>query len=872
MIRFLGFLFSAASIAVIAGVATVAGVVWIYDKDLPNYQALENYRPATLTRVYSGAGEVIAEFAEERRIFTPIDEIPPLVKNAFISAEDKNFYSHSGVDGLGIVKAAVDNVVRIRSGERLRGASTITQQVIKNFLLTSESDVERKIKEFILSSRIESALSKDQILELYLNEIFLGQNAYGVTAASRRYFGKTPEELTPAEAAYLAALPKAPSSYHPVRQRKAAIARRNYVLEEMAQNGHLTRAEAEAAKAEPLATVIGGEIESRLPPIPNYTYFTDEIRRQFEAKLGRDELFGGGLTIRATIDERLQAAAAKALRGKLESVDRERGGWRGPLAKLENISAEDEAGWRAALAGAAAPTDIASWSKAVVLQVGQNSARIGIDGVEEDKDGHFIPFEDMKWARPRLSGEQLGAAPKKPEDVLAVGDVILVKRIEKADGGFERWSLRQVPEIEGAFMAMDPHTGRVLALQGGFSYEHSVFDRATQAYRQPGSSFKPFVYAAALDNGYSPATIVLDAPVVVEFAGGDWKPKNYSNKFYGPSPLRLGLEMSRNLMTVRLAQDIGMDVVADYAERFGVYDDMPAHLSYALGAGETTLWRMVAAYGMFANGGRRLEPTLVDRVQDRYGRTIYRHDHRECDACLSETPGGEEPWPRPVAKRIMDRVTAYQLVSMMEGVATRGTASRLAALGVPVAGKTGTTNDAKDAWFIGFTPNLVAGCFVGYDNPRPMGKGGTGGGMCAPVFQEFMEAALKIMSAGDFEVPEGVEFAMVDRYTGERLPDGAGGNLIREAFRAGQAPGLYERAPVIGDLSTSTSFFGGGTGGDLPYTLGGDAASIGDGETDAATGAEYGAERGAEAGADLAPTRPQPPRNLDRDLESGGLY
>ncbi|WP_340110516.1 penicillin-binding protein 1A [Pikeienuella sp. HZG-20] len=865
MIRFLGFLFSAGSIAAIAGVAIVGAVLWIYDRDLPDYDELKTYQPATLSRVYSGEGEVIAEFAAERRIFTPIDEIPPLVKNAFISAEDKNFYVHSGVDGLGIVKAMLDNLRRIQTGERLRGASTITQQVIKNFLLSSESPVERKIKEFILSSRIESALGKEQILELYLNDIFLGQNAYGVTAAARRYFGKTPEELKPEEAAYLAALPKAPSSYHPVRQREGAVQRRNYVLEEMAQNGYLTRSEAEAAKATPLETVIGGEIESHLPPIPNYTYFTDEIRRQLSARLGREELFGGGLTVRATLDPELQAMAARALRAKLESWDREKDGWRGPLATLDEVSAADEADWRAKLAATPAPSDIEGWRKAVVLEVGEKSARIGIDGVDEDSDGHYIPFDDVKdWARPRLTGGGRGAAPKRPSDVFAVGDVILVKAIRKDDGALQRWSLRQIPEIQGAFMAMDPHTGRVLALQGGFSYEASVFDRATQAERQPGSAFKPFVYAAALDNGYSPATIVLDAPVVVRLAGGDWKPKNYSNKFYGPSPLRLGLEMSRNLMTVRLAQDVGMDIVADYAERFGVYDQMPAHLSYALGAGETTLWRMVAAYGMFANGGRRVEPTLVDRVQNRRGETIYRHDSRICDACAAPDPGadGIEPWPKPTAKRIMDRITAYQLVSMMEGVASRGTAARLSALGVPVAGKTGTTNEAKDAWFVGFTPDLVAGCFIGYDDPRPMGRGGTGGGMCAPVFQAFMTEALKIRPAGRFETPEGVEFAYVDRYTGERVPEGAGGSVIREVFREGRTPAMYETAPIVGDLSSS--FFGGG---DLPMTLGGNAAEIGDGESDAAGDAEYGAGAGAGGGGG-----PRPPRNLDRDLESGGVY
>lgn len=404
MIRFFGFLFSAGSIAVVAGVAVIGAVLWIYDRDLPDYDELTNYQPATLSRVYSGEGEVIAEFAEERRIFTPIDEIPALVKQAFISAEDKNFYDHGGVDGLGVVKAMVDNVRRVQTGERLRGASTITQQVIKNFLLNSESAVERKIKEFILSSRIESALSKDQILELYLNEIFLGQNAYGVTAAARRYFGKTPGELAPEEAAYLAALPKAPSSYHPVRQRDAAVARRNYVLEEMAQNGYLDRAEAEAAKARPLATVIGGEIESDLPPIPNYTYFTDEIRRQLSQKLGKKELFGGGLTVRATMDPELQSLGARALRDKLERWDRERDGWRGPLSTLEGISADDEAGWREALAAAPAPSDIEGWTKAVVLEVGEKSARIGIHEVEEDSDGHYIPFDDVKWARPRLDG------------------------------------------------------------------------------------------------------------------------------------------------------------------------------------------------------------------------------------------------------------------------------------------------------------------------------------------------------------------------------------------------------------------------------------------------------------------------------------
>ncbi len=855
MIRFLGFLFSAFSIAAIAGIAVIALVFWVYDRDLPDYDTLSNYEPATLSRVYSGQGAVIAEFARERRIFTPIDEVPEVVKNAFISAEDKNFYLHTGVDGFGVVKAMVDNVRRVQSGQRLRGASTITQQVIKNFLLAEDSAVERKIKEFILSSRIEGALSKDQILELYLNEIFLGQNAYGVTAAARRYFGRTLEELRPQDAAYLAALPKAPSSYHPVRQRETAISRRNYVLEEMAQNGHLSREEAEAAKASPLATLQSGEIESKLPRVAKTNYFTDEVRRQLSDRLG-ENLYEGGFAIRATIDPELQSLAEKALRAKLESWDRAKGGYRGPLDQLENVSPDNVEDWRKKLAEAEAPRDIEGWMPAVVTVVGKNGIRIGVEAVEDDADGHYINLADVRdWARPRLEGERLGPTPKKPSDVWTVGDVILVTELKKDDGSFDRWSMRQVPELQGGFMAMDPATGRVLALVGGFSYEHSVFNRATQARRQPGSSFKPFVYAAALDSGYSPATIVLDAPVVVEQAGEAWKPKNYSNKFYGPSPLRLGIEKSRNLMTVRLAQDVGMGVIADYAERFGVYDDMPAHLSFSLGAGETTLYRMVAAYGMFANGGRRVEPTLVDRIQDRRGRTIYRHDARICEDCTTEERQSVEPWPVPTARRIMDRVTAFQLVSMMEGVATHGTAARLSSLGVPVAGKTGTTNDAKDAWFVGFTPNLVAGCFVGYDNPRPMGKGGTGGGMCAPIFEDFMRDALKMRPAGEFRTPPDIVYATIDRSTGERLPDGEGGDTIREVFREGQVPDLYETAYVIG--RASDSFLGGG---DLPFSLGGEEDATDDGTPlEAVVTDEY-------------PSRPRPAGNLDDDLESGGLY
>lgn len=865
MIRFIGFLFSSFSIMAIAGIAGIALVSWIYEAELPDHSRLKRYEPATLSRVYSGEGAVIAEFAQERRIFTPIEEIPPIVKAAFISAEDKNFYAHSGVDWFGVVKAMADNVRRVIAKRKARGASGITQQVLKIFLLSEENKYERKIKEFILAPRISATMSKDRILELYLNEIFLGQNAYGVTAAARRYYGKTLEELSPAEIAYLAALPKAPSDYHPIRQVERAIERRNYVLEEMAQNGHLTRAVAEAEKAKPLVTLFGGEIVSQLPPIPNADYFTDEIRRQLSDRLGNDALFGGGLAIRATVEPDLQTVAANALRRKLEDYDRRKGGYNGPLGNLPDIVEADEEDWRAKLSKFRAPTDIPDWQKAVVLRVGKNGVRIGIHNTPEDDDGHYLNLKDVvEWARPALEDpdDGLGPRPKRPSDVWTLGDVIMVTALRDDEGKFERWSQRQIPSVQGAFMAMDPHTGRVLALQGGFSYEASVFNRATQARRQPGSAFKPFVYAAALDSGYSPSTIVLDAPVVVEQYGDDedWKPKNYSDKFYGPSPLRLGIEKSRNLMTVRLAQDVGMPIIADYAERFGVYDDMPYQLSYSLGAGETTLYKMVAAYGMFANGGRRVEPTLIDRIQDRRGVTIYRHDQRICDECVAAEAGtDEEPWPVPVSRRVMDRITAYQLVSMMEGVPIRGTARRLASLELPLAGKTGTTNESRDAWFIGFTPNLVAGCFIGYDNPKAMGKEGTGGGMCAPVFKEFMEAAVKTRTVGEFAIPEEVEFAPIDRFSGIRLPEGAEENdgVILEPFRPGQAPELYETAKVIGG-DESGGFV---SGGDLPS---GDDLPLGE---DTSAGAIS-----ADAVEEDRPRPVKPSAGLDDDLDSGGLY
>lgn len=625
------------------------------------------------------------EFARERRIFTPIDEIPDVVKAAFVSAEDKNFYHHAGYDPLGIVKALVDAA----QGGRLRGASTITQQVMKNFLLDGSRKIERKIKEIVLAARIENTLNKEAILSLYLNEIFLGRNSYGVTAAAQTYFGKTLEELSIAEAAFLAVHPKDPNDYHPVRNHDRAISRRNFILKEMFENGYITEEEQDIAKVAPLLTVQGGELPSARSKMPPRSYFTDEIRRQLSRSMGEEELFAGGLAIRSTMDPELQRVAAKALQNRLVEYDRGLEIYWGPLAKIEAADTLSEPEWRDALDDLRLPRDIEGWHLAVVTKVGETSVRVGIENVEEDEDGHYLKVSDTKWARTVDEDNKPRRTPKVASDIWAVGDVVLVSA-NMIEDEFQFWELQQVPAVQGAFMAMDTQTGRVLAMQGGFSYQTSVFNRATQANRQPGSAFKPFVYASALDNGYTPATIVVDAPIEVETPQGIWRPQNSSKKFYGPAPMRTGIEYSRNLMTIRIAQNIGMDVVSTYAERFGVYEDMPELISYSLGAGETTLFKMVAAYAMFANGGTQVEPTLVDRVQDRYGETVFRHDQRDCEDCQGfEMAMEREPWVKDNSVRIMDQITAYQLTSMMQGVVSNGTAASTvgAVLDVPIAGK-----------------------------------------------------------------------------------------------------------------------------------------------------------------------------------------
>jgi penicillin-binding protein 1A len=759
------------------GALTLGAIFWMYSRDLPSHEQLANYQPPTISRIYSGEGRLMDEFATERRLFTPAEQIPDLVKHAFISAEDKNFYIHGGYDMRGMAAAALEAF----QGGRLRGASTITQQVMKNFLLSSDRSAERKIKELILATRLEGTLNKEQILGLYLNEIFLGQNSYGVTAAAQTYYNKTLDELTPEEAAYLAALAQRPGTLHPVRDAGDAIARRDYVLREMRDNGYLDAAALEQALAQPLRTVQGGDIPSFRSLLPDRDYFTDEIRRQLSRDFGEDEFFGGGLAIRATVDPELQIVAAHALQKSLEEFDRNRGVWRGTGKKIDPARIDDGS-WEAALAEVSVARDVTldgKWFVAVVDEIGDQRLTLHIEG-EPEPSPWEVPRSDISWMRGSFA------------DNFERGDVVHVRRVTSGDDGagdFVRWSLRQVPEVQGGFMAMDVNTGRVIAMQGGFSYQHSVFNRATQATRQPGSSFKPFVYAAALDSGFSPASIIIDAPIEVDIGGSIWRPKNASNKFYGPTPLRTGIEQSRNLMTVRLAQEVGMETVASYAERFGVYDRMNPYLANALGSEETTLWRMVAAYAMFANGGERVEPTLVDRVQDRWGRTVYRHDTRHCDTCDDfDLPEGESPTITANRERVMDAITAYQLTSMMQGVVQRGTAAGAVRLPVPTAGKTGTTNDSRDVWFVGFTSNVVAGCYIGYDRPRTL-SGASGGGTCAPVFQRFMTEAVEKYGGGRFKLPPGGHFIKIDRFSGARLPNDASGDyVVAEYFRDGEEP------------------------------------------------------------------------------------
>jgi penicillin-binding protein 1A len=780
LLRFFGFLFAAGTILFVVGVAAAAGLLWHFSKDLPDYSQLQDYEPPVMTRVHAGDGSLVAEYARERRLYIPIQAVPKLVINAFLSAEDKNFYEHGGLDFTGIARAAVVYLQNFGSSRRPQGASTITQQVAKNFLLSNELSMSRKVKEALLALKIERTYSKEKILELYLNEIYLGLGAYGIAAASLVYFDKAVNELTVPEAAYLASLPKAPNNYHPFRQRERAIERRNWVIDRMAESGFVKTADADKAKRSPL----GVTAKPTSAHVFAAEYFAEEVRRELYERYGEKKLYEGGLSVRTSLDPKLQVLARKVFIDGLVRFD-ESQGWRGPVTKIDIAS-----DWGVKLADVKSLADVTPWRLAVVLEVSDQSARIGLQPgrepggfVSKERAVGILPLEGMKWAR---SG---GKPVAKVGQVVNAGDVVYVEPA-KTEGQF---ILHQIPEVSGAMVVEDPWTGRVLAMVGGFSFDQSQFNRATQALRQPGSSFKPFVYAAALDNGYTPSTIVLDAPLEIDQGPGIgvWRPENYEGSFNGPSTLRYGIEHSRNVMTVRLAQDIGMPLIAEYAKRFGVYDELPPYLSFALGAGETTLLRMTTAYAMFDNGGRKIKPTLIDRIQDRYGHTVYKHDERECIGCDGKK-WENQPEPSLVDRRqqILDPMTAYQITSMMEGVVQRGTAAGAGfqkEVGKPVAGKTGTTNDEKDAWFIGFTPDIVVGVYMGYDKPRHLGRGATGGHLSAPIVKDFLKVALADKPSVPFRVPPGIKLVRVDLRSGMRAGPGTERAIV-EAFKPGTAP------------------------------------------------------------------------------------
>ena len=772
----------------VVAIAGAGGVLFIfhnYGRGLPEYRQLADYEPPVMTRVYGGDGRLLAEYATEKRIFVPIKATPKRVIQSFLVAEDKNFYIHPGVDVLSVIRAALTNVRNIGSSNRPVGASTITQQVAKNFLLTNEVSWKRKIKEAILAFRIERALSKDRILELYLNEIYLGFGSYGVAAAALNYFDKSMDELTIDEAAFLAALPKAPNNYHPVKKPKAAKARRDWVIGRLLVGGLITPAEAELAAARPL--------QVRQRSATEYIradYFAEEVRRQLDNRYGEEKLYKGGLSVRTTLDPRLQAIADTVLREGLETYDR-RHGWRGPVARLpEGTRLDVKIEWRRALAKIPPVKGVGSHLLAVVIGLRPDDALIGFG----DGASGRIPLAEMKWARPWMENQKRGPKVTSPADVLVPGDVIVVDPVTTNAKGVAypagSYGLRQLPDVDGSIVALDPHTGRILAMSGGYSYERSQFNRVTQAMRQPGSAFKPFVYLAALDHGYTPSTLILDAPFVIDQGPGlpKWRPANYTKKFYGPSTMRLGLEKSRNLMTVRLAQTIGMEAISEYAQRFGIVDFLPEKLAMALGSGETTLLRITTAYAMLVNGGKRITPTLIDRIQDRHGETIFRHDRRNCVSCRATIWTRQEtPAIADTRKPVTKPGSAYQVVSMLKGVVERGTGRRIRAVGKPLAGKTGTTNADKDTWFIGFSPDLAVGVFVGFDTPKTLGRRETGSSVAAPLFRDFMAAALEKKKAIPFRIPPGIRLVRVNAATGE-LARAGDKKVIYEAFKPGTVP------------------------------------------------------------------------------------
>ena len=729
---------------------------WYFSLGLPDYKKLAKYEPSVSSRVYDDSGELIAEYALEKRLFIPIESIPEVVINSFLSAEDKNFFLHPGIDAKGITRAVLNNIQNVLSGKRLEGASTITQQVAKNFLLTSEVSLRRKIKEAILAFRIEKAYSKTRILELYLNEIYLGQGTYGVASASLEYFDKSVKELNYKESALLAALPKAPSKYNPYKNIDLAKSRRNMVLKNLKDNGYINKTEfknftKEEIKLKKRRVILAGEAQS----------YTEEVRRIINTEYGFEKVYSEGLSISTPLNGKYQVAALNALRSGIESYDKRRG-WRGPITNIfENKN------WENKIKNIKLDKTL-KWEIAQVTNVQDNVSEIKL--IKQNKKGK-INFEGLKWTN-----------KKNFNTLLKIGDVIFVKNKSK-----NIWILKQLPLVNGSIVVMEPENGKVKALVGGYSFISSEFNRATQAKRQPGSAFKPIVYAAALENGFLPNSLVLDAPFVSKQGEGlkNWKPQNYGKKFYGPSTLRMGVEKSRNLMTVRVAQKLGFDKISAISKKLGVYDDVPELLSVSLGSNETTLLKLTTAYCSFVNGGKKVEPTLINRIQNRRGKTIFNFDKRKCEGC--EIVNIDENYsPKIIDKKeqVISQETAYQMTSILEGVVKRGTGKKLKVLGVPLAGKTGTTNKNFDAWFIGFTSDLAIGVYVGYDEPKTLGKFETGSKAALPIFKSFIEKAMYKEEMKAFKVPSNIYFFPVDYNTGKGLNFGNSKAII-EAFKEG---------------------------------------------------------------------------------------
>ncbi|HEX3484251.1 MAG TPA: penicillin-binding protein 1A [Micropepsaceae bacterium] len=757
-----------ASVVLVGFLLTATYVFWL-TRDLPSYDTLAHYEPPVTSRVYAGNGTLIGEYARERRLFVPVGQMPAQLREAFLSAEDKNFYSHPGVDVFGILRAGLNDIRN--SDKRPQGASTITQQVARNFLLSNELRFSRKIREMVLAMRIDNAFSKDQILELYLNEIFLGENSYGVAAAATNYFGKSLDELTLSQTAFLAALPKGPANYSPTRHKEAAIARRNYVLEQMYENGYINRDQMKTAEAEDLVTYDRpfGAV------VADVDYFVEEVRRTLYEKYGQKALYDGGLQVRTTLDPKLQDIAVRSLRAGLIAYDR-RHGFRAPIKHVDL-----KGDWPAALKATPNKSGVPSWRVAALTAI-KDDAHVTL----QDGGAGIVPAAELPWTRGRLKA----------------GDIVYVEAMSGEGVAPGTYTIREVPQVNGAIVAMDPFTGHVLALSGGFSYGSSQFDRAMQALRQPGSTFKPFVYATALDQGYTPVTKVLDAPFAAPQGPGLplWTPENYeAGDYLGPTTLRRGVELSRNLMTARLAHTIGMQPIADTVQRMGVYNKLPLYLANSLGAEVTTLLRLTTGYAEFVNGGRKLEATLIDRVQDRHGKTIYRFDKRTCADCAqTDWKNQEEPLLDENREQVLDPRTAYQIVSILEGVVQRGTGVAIKAVGKPLAGKTGTSSDFRDAWFVGFSPDLALGVFVGKDNFQTLGNGEQGALAAAPIFRDFMKEALADQPGTPFRTPQGIVQVPINPVSGAEVVEGTPGSIL-EAFKAGTEPGANYAVSDIED-------------------------------------------------------------------------